>query len=371
MSNWDAEDERWMRRALELAAEGTGWTNPNPLVGAAVVKDGRLLGEGLHRRYGAAHAERDALERAGDARGATLYVNWEPCVAFPGKRTPPCADLLVEAGIARVVVAALDPHPDVSGRGVRRLRAAGVNVEVGLLEAESRRLNEVSQVFYGRGRPFVCLKWAMTLDGRIATYQGHSHWVSGEASRARVHALRHRYAAVLVGVESALRDDPQLTVRHVDGRDPWRIVLDSRGRTPPGARLFERAGEVPAVVATTEAAPETFERAVEARGGCVWRLPARDGRVDLAALLDKLAEARVDSVLVEGGGEVHWSFLEQASFDKVVCFVAPKLVGGRGAPAPVGGRGRAAMDGATRLADVSIERLGDDTVITGYPEEAT
>jgi len=368
MSAYTLEDEVWMRRALDLAAQGAGATNPNPLVGAVLVNQGAVVGEGFTQPYGDHHAEWVALNAAGArAQGATLYVNWEPCVAYPGKHTPPCAERLVQAGVARVVVAALDPHPRVQGRGVTLLQQAGVVVEVGLLEALALALNEVSVVYHGQQRPFVCLKWAMTLDGKIAAHTGDSKWVSGPDSRRRVHELRRRYAAILVGLNTVVQDDPELTVRHVEGADPWRIVLDSRGGVPLEARLLSSDSKAPTVVATTEAMPRALEQKLVQQHVRVWRLPADRGRVDLEALLQRVRSEQLDSVFVEGGADVHWSFVDQGLVDKVVCFVAPKLVGGRKAKGPLGGEGFASMSGALQLERVAVETLGADVVISGYP----
>lgn len=358
-----------MRRALVLARQGVGRVNPNPLVGAVVVRGGEVVGEGAHQEYGGPHAEVAALAQAGArARGADLYVNCEPCVAYPGKLTPPCVDRILQSGLRRVFIGALDPNPRVHGRGVARLRRAGLEVHVGVLGEEARRLNEISHVYYTEGRPFVCLKWAMTLDGKIASRTGEARWVSGEASRRRVHELRNRYAAVLVGVDTVIRDDPQLTVRSRKGRDPWRFILDSKGRTPLDAQVLRLESPAPTVIATTEAMPNATERALLRRGARVrvWRLPDRQGKVHLEALLVRMARQRLDSLLVEGGGRVHWSFLTSGLFDKVICFIAPKLIGGRDAPTAVGGEGFAAMSEAIRLEEVSVERLGDDLCCVAY-----
>ncbi len=270
--------------------------------------------------------------------------------------------------MARVVVAAQDPHPAVRGRGIARLEAGGVAVEVGLERARAERVNEISTVFYTRGRPFVTLKWAMTLDGKIATRTGDSRWISGEASRARAHELRRRHAAVLVGVNTVRADDPALTVRHVPGRDPWRVVLDSGGRTPPKSKLLHLDSAAPTVIATTEAMPNDVERALARPNVQLWRLPAREGRVELGALLARLREAALDSVLVEGGGQVHASFLAAGLVDRVVCFVAPKLLGGRTAPGPVGGEGIDEVARAFALEKLEVEPLGGDLLITGVPK---
>ena len=362
-----------MRRALELAEGGIGRVNPNPLVGCVIVQDDTIVAEGYHARVGGAHAEADALLQAGEAaRGADLYVNWEPCVDFPGKRTPACVDRIMEAGIGRVIVATRDPTPEVSGRGIAQLREAGIEVTEGVLEDEARRLNEVRETFASTGRPFVLLKSAMSLDGKIATRAGDSRWISSDDARRRVHRWRNRYAAVLVGVGTALHDDPRLTVRHVDGRDPWRIVLDSHGRLSPDARLFHLGSEAPTVVATvdmpqeTESALRSIETPTEIE---VWRLPADDqGRVDLHALLAQLGQREIDSVLVEGGSGVAAAFLDARLADKVAVFIAPTLIGGRDSPGPIGGAGVECVRQAVRLRNVEVSWSGPDVLYTGYPQ---
>lgn len=361
-----------MRRALELAERGAGHVNPNPLVGCVLVKDDAIIAEGYHARAGAPHAEAEALQQAGDAaQGAHLYVNYEPCVRFPGKRTPACVDRIVDAGIERVVVATRDPTPEISGRGVGQLRAAGVDVVEGVLEADARRLNEIRAKFATTGRPFVLLKSAMSLDGKIATRTSDARWVSSDASRKLVHQWRNRYAAVLVGVDTALNDDPRLTVRHVEGRDPIRIVLDSHGRLSPNAQLFHLDSEAPTIVATVDMSQETEStlRALDTPTAIgVWRLPADDhGHVDLRALLEKLGQREIDSVLIEGGSEVAGAFLNAGLIDRVTVFIAPKLIGGRDAPGPIGGLGAACADQAVSLRDTEIAWSGSDIIYTGHP----
>lgn len=365
---WSPADEAFMRRALGLARQSEGFTNPNPLVGALVVSDGQIVGQGFTASYGGPHAERSALEQAGQrTQGATLYVSWEPCVAYAGKRTPPCADLILAAGVRRVVVAAQDPHPQIDGKGLDALRRGGVQVEVGLLREEALQLNEISVAYHTKGRPFVCLKWAMTLDGKIATVSGDSKWISNASSREWAHKLRRRHAAILVGVNTVIQDDPALTVRRVPGRDPWRIVLDSKGRIPLGAQLLRLDSEAPTVVATTHAMPQETEDALTRLKARVWRLPAVDGRVDVGALLTHMKEHELDSLLVEGGGKVLWSFASTRLFDKVVCFVAPKLAGG--SVPPLGGEGVALMKDALQLERLSAVPLQGDLLITGYPAQ--
>lgn len=353
-----------MRRALALARRAEGWTSPNPMVGAVLVKDGRVVGEGYHRRAGTPHAEAHALARAGEAaRGATLYVNLEPCSHYG--RTPPCADALIRAGVARVVAAMQDPNPRVAGRGLARLREAGVQVEVGLLEREARRLNEAFCKHVTTGLPFTVLKTAMSLDGKIATRTGHSRWITGEAARAEAHRLRHRADAVLVGVGTVLADDPRLTVRLPGGpwKNPWRVVVDSFLRTPPGAAMLQEEGRT--IIATTAAAPARARAALQEAGAEVWLLPGKD-RVDLPALWRRLGEEGVTHLLVEGGGEINAALLAAGLVDKVVAFVAPRIVGGQAAPGPVGGAGAATMEEALELADLSVRRVGRDVMLSGY-----
>ncbi len=355
-------DEDLMRMALALARRGEGEVNPNPLVGAVVVRDGEVVGRGVHRRFGGPHAEVFALEEAGEAaRGATLYVNLEPCVHY-GK-TPPCVERIIAAGIRRVVVACRDPNPLVDGKGIAALREAGLDVQEGLLEDKATALNEAFFKFIRTGRPFVQLKLAMSLDGKIATASGDSRWVSGKASRVRVHALRRRYAAVLVGVGTVIADDPVLTVRHVEGRSPLRIVLDGSGRTPPAARLLREAGRT---IIVTASMSDGAEGALRRAGAEVWRLPASDGRVDLPALLGRLGREGIDSLLVEGGAETAASFLEAGLIDKVSFFIAPLFLGGRDAVPAIGGTGVPTVAQASRLRGVDVERVGDDLLVTGY-----
>jgi len=354
-----------MRRALELARRGEGWTNPNPLVGAVIVKGGRIVGEGYHERFGGPHAEAVALETAGEeAEGAELYVNLEPCVHW-GK-TPPCVERIISAKIKRVIVAAQDPNPLVSGRGIARLQEAGIEVALGVLEEEAKKLNEPFFKFITTGRPFVVLKLALSLDGKLATRTGDSKWISSERSRALVHRLRNRYAAVLAGINTVLQDDPQLTARLDDVRtkDPLRIVLDSRGRIPLEAKVLNLESDAPTVVATTEQMPEGKEEALLHKGARVWRCGTRDGRVDLEELLKKLGDGGIDSLLVEGGGTVAASFLEAGLVDKLVFFIGPKIIGGPGIT--IGGKGVKRIAEAWQVKDISVKTLDGDVVYEGY-----
>jgi diaminohydroxyphosphoribosylaminopyrimidine deaminase / 5-amino-6-(5-phosphoribosylamino)uracil reductase len=358
-------DEHWMRRALELAERGRGHVEPNPLVGAVVVREGHVVGEGWHQRYGEAHAEVHALNAAGEAaRGATLYVTLEPC-CHHGK-TPPCTDAVLRAGVRRVVAAMTDPFPQVAGRGAGRLRTAGVEVETGLLEAEARRLNAPYLKLLATGRPYVHAKWAMTLDGKIATRTGDSKWVSNEASRRRVHALRGGMDAVLVGIGTALTDDPLLTARPPGPRTACRLVLDSRLRLPVTSRLVQTARDVPTTIVTGTAAGAEQAEALR-RAGCeLLAVPDAEGRPSVPALLEELGRRRLTNVLVEGGAAVLGSFLDAGALDEVHVFVAPRLVGGSAALTAVGGTGVATMAEALRLTGGTWEEIEGDLYFRGW-----
>jgi len=359
-----SNDERFMRRALELADQGRGLTSPNPMVGAVVVApSGEVVGEGVHRRAGGPHAEITALRAAGPrTRGATLYVTLEPC-AHHG-RTPPCAQAVMEAGVARVVAPLADPNPLVAGRGFDALRDAGIEVSVGLLAEEAARQNRVFFTAMREQRPHVTLKAAMTLDGKIADTHGTARWITGERARAHAHRLRSEADAIVVGVATVLRDDPELTVR-LDApwpREPYRVALDTEGRTPPRARFIAAGDPARALVAVGEGAPEERVGPLRAAGATVVRCPTRAGRVDLGFLLGELFAREVQGVLVEGGGEVHAAFLDAGIVDRVAVFVAPLLVGGRTAPSVVGGAGRELKSGV-RLGPLIVTPIGDDILV--------
>ncbi len=366
-------DRLFMARALALARLGAGRTSPNPMVGAVVVKDGRVVGEGYHQKAGTPHAEVHALRAAGAAAaGATLYVSLEPCNHHG--RTPPCTEAIIAAGIRRVVAATRDPNPQVNGSGMARLRAAGIEVVEGVMEEEARELNEAFFHFITTGHPFVVMKYAMSLDGRIATATGESRWISSEPARDYVHRLRAAVDAIMVGVGTVLRDDPQLTARPAGGanRHPVRVIVDSRLRTPPSARALTGRSEAPTWLATTPLAPPERRTAIldaARRNGCpveILELPERGGRVDIAALTTELGRRGITSVLLEGGAELNAAALEAGAVRKILCFVAPKLVGGRTAPGPVGGAGIASLAEAWRVERLRAEAVGEDVLLTAY-----
>ncbi len=362
------DKERYIALALELAEKGRGRTSPNPMVGAVVVKDGRIIGRGFHAKAGGPHAEVVALQEAGDeARGATVYVSLEPCSHYG--RTPPCVDRIIEAGISKVVVAMLDPNPLVAGRGIEKLRAAGIETEVGVLEKRAKRLNEVFIKYITTELPFVLIKMAMTLDGKSATITGDSRWISGEGSRAYVHHLRDEFDAVMVGIGTVLKDDPRLTARLPEGggKDPIRIIVDSRGRIPLTAKVLNLDSPAKTMIAVTKKAPQDKVEQLRGKGIEVLVLPAvRDDKVDLRELLRELGKREIASVLVEGGGNLNWSLLDAGLVDKIVFFIAPKIVGGDKAPTPVEGMGIRRMTEALLLDEVEVTICGEDIEIIGY-----
>lgn len=358
LSNCD--DIRWMRRALELAAKGRGRVEPNPMVGAVIVRDGRIIGEGYHERFGGPHAEVRAMEAAGECRDATLYVTLEPCTGTK-KKTRPCCDAVERAGFRRVVIGLADPTQE---RAVPRLEAAGMEVVVGILEAECRRLVAPFLKLRSAGMPWVIAKWAMTADGRIATVTGGSKWISSDASRARVHQWRDAVDAVLVGIGTVRKDDPLLTCRLPGGRNPRRVVLDSHAALPLDSRLVQTVAQASVWVACLQSADEERCRALEAAGCRLVRLPERQGRVDAEFLLRALAAEPVTNILIEGGSAVFGAFFEQHLVDEVRLFVAPKLFGGSTAPGPIGGAGVLSPEHAVQLDRAEWTLLDPDALLT-------
>ncbi len=358
-----ADDARWMSRALELARLGLGLTSPNPIVGAVVVSDGTLVGQGYHRRAGEAHAEVLALAEAGArARGATLYVTLEPCNHHG--RTPPCVEAVLAHGVGRVVVAVTDPNARVRGGGIAALSAAGVDVSTGCLAAEARADNREFLFAMERGRPHVTLKWAMTLDGKIAAFDRRARWITGEPARAEAHRFRSRSDAVVVGIGTAFADDPALDVRLSAPwpREPLRVVVDSKARLPVSARVIEAGLPSRCLVAVADQAPpDRVARLVE-RGVTVLACKSDEGRVDLRDLITRLFAMDTLAILVEGGGALHGAFVAAGLVDRVAVFVAPKLIGGASAPTAVGGPGRHLED-SLELVSPTMRQLGNDWLI--------
>lgn len=352
-------NKTFMKRALRLARRGS--TSPNPMVGAVVVRDGFIIGEGFHPRAGDPHAEIYALNAAGEsAKGADLYVTLEPC-CHHGK-TPPCTEAVIRSGVRRVFAAMVDPNPRVAGKGIEILRHAGIQVEVGLMEVEARKLNEAFIKMVTTGLPMVLWKAAMSLDGKIATRTGDSRWVTGEKARKEVHRLRSRYTAIMTGVGTILADDPELTVRGIRGAvNPIRVVVDSNASTPPNARVLNSSAAT--IIAVTDHAPAERVDALRRAGAHIFILSSDGSRVDLRALIRKLVEAGINSIMLESGGDLAASMLQAGLVDKGIIFIAPKIVGGRDAKTPVEGIGIELMNQSLEVSTQRIRRFGVDIAL--------
>lgn len=359
------DDIRFMQRAMELAQRGEGAVGPNPLVGAVIVRNGRIIGAGWHERWGGPHAERNALARSSEPpTGATLYVTLEPC-CHHGK-TPPCTDAVIAAGIKRVVIGLLDPNPLVAGKGVERLREAGIEVESGLLEEALRHQNRVFLKYITTKRPWVVLKSAMTLDGKIATHTGDSRWVTGEEARHRVHEMRREYMAILVGRGTVEADDPMLNCRlEGEPRQPVRIVADSSASISLESQLIRTAHELRTVIAHTKRAEASKIETLKEAGAECWCCEEVDGHLSMGDLMQQIGAAGLDSVLVEGGGTIADSLLRAGLIDEAAFFIAPKLIGGAEAKTPIQGTGFARMGEAVSLEEVTTECYGEDLLIRG------
>ncbi len=355
------DDRGYMRLALELASKGMGRVSPNPMVGTVIVKGGRIIGQGYHQRYGGLHAERNALASCTESpKGAAMYVTLEPCCHF-GKQ-PPCVNAIIEAGISRVVVGAKDPNPLVCGKGISILRKHGIDVTEDVLSEKCEKLNEVFFHYIRSKRPFVVMKYAMTMDAKIASYTGASKWITGEEARRHVHELRNRYSAIMVGVGTVLADDPLLTCRLEGGRNPVRIICDTRLRTPLESQMIRTAKNVPTILATC-CGNESRYRVYQKMGCRILLAPEKGGYVDLQRLMGLLGKEGIDSILLEGGGSLNWSALEAGLVKKVVCYIAPKLLGGAEAKTPVGGKGFPSPAEGIVLKNSIIRRLGEDFMI--------
>ncbi len=362
---YSRQDERFMQRALALARRGVGRTSPNPAVGAVLVSGGKIIGEGWHKRAGGAHAEIEALKGKGKAaRGGTLYVTLEPCCTWG--RTPPCTEAVIAAGIRRVVVAALDPNPRHSGRGLRLLRQAGIRVDAGLLAQEAGQLNAAFNKWITTGQPLVIAKAAMSLDGKIATRTGDSQWITSPAARRVAHRWRARVDAVMVAAGTVVRDNPRLTLRHgVRGRQPWRVVVDARGRSPRSARLFTDRARQRTIVVTTVRSSVRWRRALERRSVTVLIVKRAGEHVDLRAMLRELGKREITSVLVEGGGDLLGALFAQRLVDEAVFLYAPVVIGGRDAKTAVEGAGVGRVRAAWRFAGEWRTLPGGEVMFVG------
>ena len=354
-------DSEYMQLALELAQKGAGWTAPNPMVGAVIVKQGSIIGSGYHQRCGELHAERNALAACTQSpRGATMYVTLEPCCHY-GK-TPPCTDAIIQAGIQRVVIGSSDPNPLVAGQGIEILRQHGITVTQGVLRDACDKLNQVFFHYIRHQTPYVVMKYAMTMDGKLATRTGQSKWITGEPARQRVQQDRHRYTAIMVGVGTVLADDPMLTCRLPDCKNPVRIICDTHLRTPLQSRIVQSAAKVPTIIAT--ACTNQQQTAPYQQAGCqVLTVPEQNNHIDLTALMSALGRQGIDSLLLEGGGTLNWSALQAGIVHKVQAYLAPKLFGGAAALSPIAGLGVERPDACVRLTPPQITILGNDILL--------
>lgn len=354
-------DSEYMRKALELAEKGMGYVSPNPMVGTVIVKDGRIIGKGYHEKYGELHAERNAFADCRESpEGADLYVTLEPCCHY-GK-TPPCTDIIIEKKIKRVFIGSSDPNPLVSGKGVKILENHGIEVFQEVLKDECDKLNEVFFHYITTKMPFVIMKYAMTIDGKIACYNGESKWITGEQSRMNVHKDRHKYSAIMVGVNTVINDNPMLTCRIGNGVNPTRIICDTNLRTPPDCNILNTANEIPTIIATC--CTDKNKQSEYINRGCkIILTDMKNNHVDLNQLMIKLGEIKIDSIILEGGGELNWSALKSGIVDKVQAYISPKIFGGRTSKTPVGGTGVEYPDKAFMLYDTSVKQIGDDFLI--------
>lgn len=354
------QDRQYMKMALELAQKGMGFTAPNPMVGAVIVKNGRVIGQGYHRKYGELHAEREALAACTEEpEGASIYVTLEPCCHY-GKQ-PPCVNAILEAGIRRVIIGSSDPNPLVAGKGIRILKDHGIEVTENILKEECDKLNEAFFYYIQNKKPYVVMKYAMTMDGKIAAYTGESKWVTGEAARIHVQEQRLKYTGIMVGVGTVLADDPMLTCRLENSRNPVRIICDSHLRTPLNSKIVKTAATVPTILATSS--KEQKIKNYEDLGCRVLYVPEKNGHIDLNRLMELLGAEKIDSILLEGGGTLNWSALESGIVQKVQTYIAPKLFGGEKAKTPVEGTGFPDPASAVLLKNSEITRLGHDFLI--------
>ena len=360
------KDFKFMKMAIDLSKKGYGTVNPNPLVGAVIVKNGEIIGEGYHEYYGGHHAEINAINNTKESvKEATMYVTLEPCNHY-GK-TPPCTDRIIKEKFSRVVIGIMDPNKIVIGKGAKKLRQAGILVETGIMEDEINIINEVFIKYITTKQPFCAMKTAMSLDGKISTYTGNSKWISNEKSRKWVHELRHRYSGIMVGVNTIIKDDPDLTDRsdYEIKKHPVRIVLDSNGRTPLNSKILNTS-YAKTIIAVTENANSEFIKSVNKNGAKVIICPEKDKRVDLSYLMHELGKQSIDSILLEGGSTLNFSALKEGVVDKIFSFIAPKLIGGDTSKTPVGGLGFDSLEKAISLNIKNIKRFDQDILVEAY-----
>lgn len=356
--------EKYMREALELAKKGMGFVSPNPMVGAIIVKNGEIIGRGWHKKYGGLHAEREAFadcdSKGIDCIGADMYVTLEPCCHY-GK-TPPCTEAVIKHKIGHVYVGSSDPNPLVAGKGTKILREHDIEVTEGILKDECDELNEIFFHYITTGKPFITMKYAMTMDGKIACYTGKSQWITGEQARQNVQQERLRHSAIMVGIGTVLADNPMLTCRLENGRNPIRIICDTNLRIPIDCNIVQTAKEVPTIIATSSANTEKI-KLLENFGCTVMNIPKKDGHINLSTLTENIGSMKIDSILLEGGGELNWSMLNAGLVNKIQAYIAPKIFGGAGAKSAVSGIGVPAPSDAFLLYDTKIKHFGDDIMI--------
>ena len=361
------QDAFYMQMAIELAKKGRGFVSPNPLVGAVIVKNNIVIGEGYHEYYGGPHAEVNAIKNANsDIKGATIYVTLEPCSHY-GK-TPPCSLAIIQNKISRVVIGSLDPNPLVSGKGIEMIRNAGIRVDTGVLEQETQKLNEVFFKFIQTKEPFILMKTAMSLDGKIATSNGDSKWISGEQSRSKVHQMRNEYSAIMVGINTVINDNPLLNVRNIPGKtkNPIRIIIDSKARTPLDADIVNTPEISPVIVAVTKKAEKENIDKLSKKGVKVIVCPEKEKVIDLKYLIKEIGKLNIDSILLEGGGTLNFGAIEQNIVDKVITFISPKIIGGKEAATPVEGVGFKRIADTVELEKLNYILSGEDIMVEGY-----
>jgi diaminohydroxyphosphoribosylaminopyrimidine deaminase/5-amino-6-(5-phosphoribosylamino)uracil reductase len=360
-------DEKYMERALELARKGIGKVNPNPLVGAVIVKDNEIIGEGYHECYGEAHAERNAVKNATKSvEGSTIYVTLEPCAHY-GK-TPPCVDLIIEKKFRKVVIGMLDPNELVAGKSIDKLRGNGIEVVVGVKEEECKKMNEIFIKYITSKIPFVILKSGMSIDGKIATYSGESKWITSKESREDSQNLRNRLNSIMVGVNTVIVDDPELTCRINNEKNLKRIIVDTNLRIPLDSRVIINDDKM-TIVATSLDAEENKKKILRDLGVKVIEVEEKNKRVDLNELMKKLGQEGIDSILIEGGGTLNFSALEEGIVDKVIFYIAPKILGGENSKNSIAGRGFSKLNDAIRLKDINYRTIGEDLVVEGYVDK--